>query len=97
MNGRKADFEDVLDPFQIPPDTFSINPMSGEVIIGIGCPPALIAEAAQTIRRLKLNDGDCTALRREHATRYFNHHWSRAELQRQSPFVFHCLSQQGLL
>lgn len=97
MNSRKSNFTDVLDPFEIPPDTYSLNPQSGEITIHPNCPPALRPAAAQTITRLQLNDGELQKIRHDDYYRYANGDWSESELRRQNPFVHHCLAQMSLL
>ena len=97
MNGRKGDFEDVLDPFEIPENTFDLNPLSGEVLVHRDCPGKLIERAKSTNIRLKLNDGECLRVRREHMQRLDSGDWTLAEARRQSPFVVACLERQGLI
>ena len=97
MNGRKSNFTDILDPFDIPPDTFSLNPQSGEITIHPLCSPNLRPAAIQTINRLQLNDGEFQQIRHDDYYRYANGDWSEPELRRQNPFVHYCLAQMGLL
>lgn len=96
MNGRKGDYEDVLDPFAIPDKTFDLNALSGEILIHHDCPAGLRALARSTIDRLRLNDGECRKLRQEHADRCLDL-WSAQEAERNSPFVYRRLREQGLL
>ena len=97
MNGRKGDYEDVLDPFEIPNHTFDMNPLSGEVLIHRHCPARLRQKAETTRIRLKLNEGECLRARQEHLKKLFDGDWSLAEARRQSPFVVGCLERQGLI
>jgi uncharacterized protein (TIGR02646 family) len=97
MNGRKNRFTDVLDPFDIPPDTFTLNPQSGAISVHPNCPPSLQLAAFSTIDRLRLNDGELQDIRHGDHFRYANGDWTEAELLRQNPFVHHCLAQQNLL
>ena len=97
MNGRKGDYEDVLDPFEIPRHTFGINPFSGAIHVHSKCPPGIRGEAQATIDRLKLDDAECRKLRSEHIQKFFDKEWTLAETRRQSPFVVACLEEQGLI
>ena len=97
MNGRKLDYEDVLDPFEIPPHTFDINPFSGAIHVHSKCPLGIRGEAQATIDRLKLDDAECRRVRCDHIQKLFDHDWTLAETRRQSPFVVACLEEQGLI
>jgi uncharacterized protein (TIGR02646 family) len=95
MNGRKGDHEDILDPFEIPIDTFDLNPLSGELLIHRDCPANLRAKAKTTIDRL--DRPDCHRVRLDHIDKILRPDWSLQEARRQSPFVLGCLQRQGLL
>ena len=97
MNGRKGDYEDVLDPFELPPKTFDFNPQSGGLLVHRDCPANIRAKARATIDRLRLDDADCRKVRLEHVDRLFAHDWTLEETRRQSPFVVACLEAQGLI
>ena len=93
MNGRKGDHEDVLDPFTLPPNTFDINFVSGEIVVHNNCAAAIRPQAVATIKRLKLNDPQCRAQRRDDARRILK----GEQIRDDNPFVAHCLEAQGLL
>lgn len=97
MNGRKRDFEDVLDPFTLPPKTFDLVVETGKMLVHRECSSVLRVQAQQTINRLKLNDEECRRERQEHYELCVTGRWSIEELERQSPFVFQCAREQGLL
>lgn len=97
MNGRKRDCEDVLDPFTLPSNTFDLIVETGKILVHRECPSALRLAAQQTIERLKLNDADCRQDRQEHYELCVKGNWFVDELERQSPFVFQCAREQGLL
>ncbi len=99
MNGRKGNFEDVLDPFEIAVTEriFDLNPLSGEIRLHIECPQRFKKLARTTIQRLKLDDARCNQARLEHIDSILKKDWSEAESKRQSPFVFARLREQGLI
>lgn len=97
MNRNKGNFEDILDPFQIQPDTFTLNLASGRVAANLALPPAEKALAVATIRRLKLDAPDANRMRAEHYSAYCQGDVSAAYLRRRSPFVWYEAQRQGLL
>ncbi|MBL8221500.1 MAG: hypothetical protein JNL62_19855, partial [Bryobacterales bacterium] len=97
MNGRKGDHGDVLDPFALPPQTFDLNVLSGEVFVHRNCPPSHRAAAQTTIDRLGLNSPEVCLDRQEYITRTLTSEWSRALAERSCPFLVQCLVEQGLL
>lgn len=97
MNGRKGDFEDVLDPFELPDNVFDLNPLSGEIVVHGDCPESFKGRAQATIDRLKLSDPECNFLRQDHVQKLATGAWSFEETRRQSPFVVACLVRQGLI
>ena len=96
MNRNKNRFDDVLDPFQIAPDTFILNLASGKISPNPSLPQATQAEVWATIRRLKLDAPETAKMRAEHYTDCLNGvpEWY---LKKHSPFVWHEANRQGLL
>lgn len=72
-NTHKDDHEDVLDPFAIADNLFSLNLFSGEVEIGPGATdPVVRQQVKATIKRLKLNDEPVfVAARKDYIDRHF--------------------------
>jgi hypothetical protein len=97
MNRNKNKFDDVLDPFQLRPDTFVLNLASGEISPAPGIPADVNTMAIETINRLKLNDPETQRMRAEHYSDYISGEISEAYLQRKSPFVWYEAQRQGLL
>jgi uncharacterized protein (TIGR02646 family) len=97
MNARKRHFEDVLDPFSLPPDTFRLELVTGRIYVN----PALSGEARQaaedTLTRLGLDDPGCREMRARHFQDYHQHGWPADFLRRYSPFVWLEALRQGVL
>ena len=75
MNTNKREHEDVLDPFTLQPGLFTLNLLSGRVLINaevapIGTP--LHDHAKATLKRLKLNAGEYRELRLTYLDNYLN-------------------------
>ncbi|KQP49192.1 hypothetical protein ASF44_00795 [Pseudorhodoferax sp. Leaf274] len=110
MNTNKDEFQDVLDPFLLPPELFILNLLSGRVQINhrvapVGTP--LHKQAQHTIGRdrLKLNAGPFRDLRLRFIDEYFANRQrpgpralqeARDLLRLQSPFIWHEVTRQGL-
>jgi len=97
MNRNKNRFDDILDPFEIEPDTFVLNLASGEIKPNPNLPPKLRQEAVDTIKRLKLDDPETNRMRADHYTNYLKKEVRETWLARNSPFVWHEAKRQGLL
>ncbi len=97
MNSRKRNFEDVLNPFSLAPETFFLNLITGEIFPNPQL-SALEAKAAeQTIKRLKLNQADCNKLRVRYWDKFTTGKIIESELQEFSPFAWSEAKRQGLL
>ena len=97
MNRNKGNFDDILDPFLIQPDTFTLNLASGRLAVNPALPPADRNLAEATIKRLKLDAPDANRMRAEHYDAYCRGDVSVAYLRRRSPFVWYEAQRQGLL
>jgi uncharacterized protein (TIGR02646 family) len=97
MNGRKSDYEDVLDPFTLEPETFHLNLVSGAIFVNPGLDESARRAAQATIDRLKLDDAECRKTRQEHYWQYREYAWPADYLRRVSPFVWFEAGRQGLL
>lgn len=88
-NTYKDNYEDVLDPFSIASDLFSLNLFSGEVELGPGASDPIIRDQVEaTIKRLKLNeDPDFVAARKDYIDRHFGI-GNPADLMVQPPMDF---------
>lgn len=97
INGRKQDFEDVLDPFELEERTFELNLCLGAIFPS----PRLSLEGRQaaeaTLRRLRLDDGESRELRRALFERYVSGQIDEDMLRHYSPFVWSEARRQDLL
>lgn len=87
MNARKRDFEDVLDPFEIPDGWFVRELSFLQVMPSPALDEATRARVQATIDRLGLNDQECLAARALHYQPYVEGDLSLALLAEWSPFV----------
>lgn len=97
MNSCKNNFEDVLDPFSLPVDTFRLALLDGEITWNHLQDPALKAKAQDTVTRLGLNDSDVKGRRFVDLYRYLVKRWPVDYIQERNPFVYLDLQRQGLL
>ena len=95
MNRNKGNFDEILDPFDIQPNTFTLNLASGRIAANPALPLAEKALAEATIRRLKLDTPETNRMRADHYTLYSMGEVSAAYLQRRSPFVWYEAQRQG--
>lgn len=105
MNARKRDYDDVLDPFALAPDTFQLDLVTGKISPGSALQGAQLAAARDTIERLGLDD----RLNRKNRVRRFEDYLQlRSEatpgacaheeiLRRDAPFLWYEAKRQGLL
>lgn len=96
-NRRKNRFDDVLDPFEIEPDTFVLNLASGEIKPNSDKPPHIQKKAQTTIERLGLDDPEMNNMRARHYEDLLRDDISATYLQSHSPFVWYEAQKQGLL
>lgn len=103
MNARKRDFEDVLDPFELAPDTFGLELVTGRIYPNPERPEPERRVAQSTIDRLSLDDAGCRKMR---GRRFFDYVVARGpkpnpvledQLRRYSPFIWSEAKRQGLL
>jgi hypothetical protein len=96
MNGRKSDFEDVLDPVKVKDGWFVLTFPACEVAAA----PRLSGKTRQavlkTIARLKLNDAKCLSDRSRYLDDYQRRDTTFAFLSKYSPFLARELDRQGL-
>jgi hypothetical protein len=87
MNARKREFEDVLDPFEIPDGWFLLELSFLQVMPSPSLDEATRARVQATIDRLGLNDEECVAARALYYQPYVEGELSAKLLQEWSPFV----------
>jgi uncharacterized protein (TIGR02646 family) len=98
MNSRKREFEDVLDPFEVPDGWFYLQLTTMKVVPNTHLPPEIKDQIEDTIKRLKLNHADCIEAR----SNYYNEYIALVDplpfrlLKKWSPFVAMELERQGL-
>jgi len=97
MNRNKNRFDDILDPFEIEPNTFVLNLANGEIKPNPDLPGALKERADETIKRLQLDDPETNKMRAEHYSDFLRGDVSAEWLRRRSPFVWHEGNRQRLL
>lgn len=95
VNARKNNFEDLLDPFEVPDGAFTLNILNGAIRATEGLPES--AAARQTLARLKLDDGEMRRARLDLVDQYLGYQISGQFLRRESPFVWSELRRKGLL
>jgi len=87
MNARKRDFEDVLDPFEIPDGWFVLELSFLQVMPSPSLDEATRSAVQATIDRLGLNDEECIAARALYYQPYVEGELSAEQLRAWSPFV----------
>ncbi|XXT24850.1 hypothetical protein WME94_25285 [Sorangium sp. So ce429] len=96
MNARKRDFEDVLDPMEIPDGWFVLELSFLQVLPAEGLHDEARERVLATIERLKLNDKECIAAREMYYTAYLDKGLTLELLHEWSPFVAREVVRQGL-
>lgn len=96
MNGRKGDYEDVLDPFTLQNGWFQIHFPSLQLIASQHLMPQEIQKVKQTIKRLKLNDATCIKGRMNWLRPYLLGQYDLAFLEEKAPFLALELQRQQL-
>ncbi|WP_437640668.1 hypothetical protein [Sorangium sp. So ce854] len=97
MNARKRDFDDVLDPMEIPDGWFVLELSFLQVLPAEGLDGETRGRVQATIERLKLNDKECIAAREIYYTAYLEGGLKLEWLQEWSPFVAREVVRQGLV
>ena len=97
MNSRKREFDDVLAPFTLEPETFFLEFLTGGIYPNPSKNSSLRTAAEKTIARLRLNDPAICAKRTSDFDSYRNTDISESYLKRISPFVWYEAKRQGLL
>ena len=97
MNTRKGVSDQVLDPFEMEPDTFQLELCSGRIAPNPEIPDELKARAQKTIDKLKLDSPGNRDMRTRRFGEYIEGHCSFAFLRKKSPFIFYEAQRQGLL
>ncbi|XXT24329.1 hypothetical protein WME94_22605 [Sorangium sp. So ce429] len=96
LNGRKGIFDDLLDPFQIQPETFHLNLLTGAISPNPALPQQLKDQAQTTIFRLGLDDPDCRARRLKYFDDYHRKDITEKYLKEHCPFVWCEVHRQGM-
>lgn len=103
MNARKGPFDDVLDPFELAPDVFRLELVTGRMYPNPGLSPFNREAAATTIVRLGLDDPLCREMRARRFRDYVVGRGPRenlplaGHLRRTAPFVWLEAKRQGVL
>jgi len=87
LNSRKADFPDVLDPFEVQDDWFHLELVGFQVLPNRELEDEMIHQNVQnTIDRLGLNDSELIKKRESDAALYWDGIINFGQLERESPF-----------
>lgn len=97
MNSRKREYSDVLDPFYLSPDSFSLQLSTGHIYPNPGLDARSMSLVKETIERLGLDDQPCRDLRTSWFQEYLQNEISSEYLKKKSPFVWYEANRQGLL
>lgn len=97
LNGRKSDYEDVFDPFELPQNCYFMNFLDGTIYINSTLASEHKNLAQNTIIRLKLNDPDICSDRILSYEDYCNRNLTAAGFKKYSPFVYLEAIRQNLL
>ena len=107
-NQHKNKYDDILDPFELPPDTFFLALDTGQIYVN----PVLEKQnkkladlAAKTIKRLDLDSPNHRTMRHNHFVQYINlknaqntdNNAAKTYLKKQNPFVYSEAERQNLL
>jgi len=96
LNSRKGDNEDILDPFRVKNDWFTIEFPALLIKPAPGLPKALTARINTTRDVLGLNDeATCMATREQYVTDYCLGEIDFVHLQKRSPFLALQMKKQG--
>ena len=97
LNGRKGDYDDVLDPFDIEPFTFILDFPSLLIKPNPTLDLDLSVRVEETVKRLGLNDeGTCLKSRVDWLKNYCQGAISASYLERKAPFIMMELRRQNL-
>ena len=97
MNTRKGDREDLLDPFTVGDDWFSLSCVTGELTPNPTLDPDTQAQVQRTIDALDLNDRRCCDARTRYVTDYLNGEVTLRFVMRNAPHVASELIRQRWL
>ena len=95
MNSYKAEYGDVLDPFELQDGWFALELVEFQVVPGAGLADNHADRVQATIRRLRLNRPRFCRIRAEYAEARWHGDITDGYLARHSPFVARELTRQG--
>jgi hypothetical protein len=87
LNGRKKDFQDVIDPFDIVPGMFILEFPSLFIVAGTGLSPSQQSMILSTIKRLKLNDSRTIDMRLQFIQDLLKDHVTVQYVEERAPFL----------
>jgi hypothetical protein len=97
MNGRKGDYEDVLDPFKLQDGWFIMHFPSLQLKPGRQLKDEEKESVKKTIKRLKLNESACVRGRKDWLMPYLQKEYGFSFLEKRAPFLAHELRRQELI
>jgi len=98
LNARKRDYQDVIDPFGLQPDSFILDFPSLLIKPNQNIPAPLKEKVIATIKRLKLNaDDNCIKGRQDWLMPYCKKEYPFDYLKRKAPFIAYELERQDLV
>lgn len=93
---RKKQTRQVIDPFEVEPDSFFINFIDGEISVSKEKRAEYRSLCEKTIIALGLNDPELKSMRVKHFENYIQKKVSLQYLKTHSPFVYSEIIRQGL-
>jgi hypothetical protein len=97
MNGRKSDYEDVLDPFQLQDGWFEMHFTSLQLKPGKKLNEEAATCVRKTIKRLKLNESACIRGRKDWLLPYLQKKYDISHLEERAPFLAYELRRQKVM
>jgi hypothetical protein len=96
LNGRKSNYEDVLDPFTLQDGWFEMHFNSLQLMLGQQLMATEAEKVRTTIKRLKLNDSMCIQGRKSWLVPYLKEKYPISHLEEKAPFLAKELKRQEL-
>jgi uncharacterized protein (TIGR02646 family) len=97
MNGRKADFDSILDPFALAAGTFRLELVTGRIYPSPRLSGSSQRRAQTTLDELGLDEPGFREMRARHYEEYRRGQYNAAFLRKRSPFVWYEARRQRAL
>ena len=96
LNGRKGDWQDVVDPFDVIDGMFCLEFPSLLLVVGQNLSPAQRMMAVSTINRLKLNEALSIDMRLHFVRNLLDGHVSKQYVSQHAPFLSREMDRQAI-